>query len=203
MFRMVQICVGIFFAVSGVPAAAADFQARIVDQQGQPVPNAVVMLYPADFSIPARIDFDWQYQVAQKDQQFQPHVLIVPEGATVAFPNLDRVRHHVYSFSKPNDFEMKLYGREDKRGQKFDTPGAVAMGCNIHDEMRGFVRVVDTPFVAKSDKQGAVSVDNLPVGAARLVVWHPLLRATKNELHLELSLPANPKQISLKMRPRE
>ena len=84
--------------------------------------------------------------MAQENISFSPHVLIVPVGATVAFPNHDRVRHHVYSVSKPKKFDIKLYGRDETRTEAFDKPGVVALGCNIHDQMSGFIIVVDTPL---------------------------------------------------------
>ena len=91
------------------------------------------------------------------------------------------MRHHVYSFSTPKKFELKLYGREEARSVTFDRAGVVALGCNIHDSMSGFIIVVDTPYAAQTDAAGRVTFDAAP-GAAKLSLWHPSIRAANNML---------------------
>jgi hypothetical protein len=108
-------------------------------------------------------------------------MLIVPVGADVAFPNLDKVRHHVYSFSAGNKFEIKLYGHEENRTAKMSTVGVAAIGCNIHDQMVGFIRVVDTAYAAKTDANGVVTIQDVPSRRRQGQVWHPYMRAMKNE----------------------
>ncbi|WP_239805870.1 hypothetical protein [Croceicoccus hydrothermalis] len=126
--------------------------------------------------------------MAQKDLKFTPGTLIVAKGSVVAFPNLDRVRHSIYSFSRIARFEIDLYGREQTRAQKFDIAGAAALGCNIHDAMRGYVRVVETPFAAKTDANGLVQIAGIPTGSAVMTVWHPRLRGPANEMRASVSL---------------
>ena len=169
-------------------AAAADIQLLIRDQSGAPVRDAVVSL--AAPGRPAPVRPARTVQVEQKDIKFNPFVLVVPVGADVVFPNRDKVRHHVYSFSKPKKFELKLYGREEQRSVRFDKAGAVAIGCNIHDSMSGFVKVVDTPWAAKTDETGRAAIGGLPAGPLQLRVWHPRARAPGNELVQAIALPA-------------
>ncbi len=114
-------------------------------------------------------------------------MLIVPVGAEVSFPNLDKVRHHVYSFSGGNRFELKLYGREESRSVRLTAVGAAAIGCNIHDQMVGFIKVVDTAYAAKSDANGVAVVRDLPDGPVVARIWHPYLRAPKNEKTLAVT----------------
>ena len=85
------------------------------------------------------------YYLRQRQHQFHPFVLVVPVGANVSFPNFDPTRHHVYSFSPAKRFELKLFARDQSRSVRFDKPGVVALGCNIHDQMSAFIDVVDTP----------------------------------------------------------
>src|SRR3954466_16077258 len=92
----------------------------------KPRAGAVVIVKTATRP-PGAIRFPWAYKVAQQNVSFQPHVLIVPVGATVSFPNMDKVRHHVYSFSKPRKFDLKLYGQDETRSVVFDKPGLVAL----------------------------------------------------------------------------
>ncbi len=164
------------------PALAGDLVMTIRDGMGRPVPNAVVMIRPASGVPAGPIRFPWPYAAAQQDIQFQPFVLVVPVGAIVGFPNKDKVRHHVYSFSAGNKFELKLFGRDESRSVVFKAVGVAAIGCNIHDQMVGFIRVVDTPWAIKTGADGVATLRGVPAGAATVTVWHPYLRAPKSEL---------------------
>jgi plastocyanin len=180
-----------FFAIStlatSVSAATLDVVAR--DATGRPVADAVVTLAVAH--PPAGpIRFPWPYVVRQQNISFQPHVLIVPVGASVTFPNMDKVRHHVYSFSKPKKFELKLYGQEDARSVSFDKPGVIALGCNIHDQMSGYVVVVATPYAARTDANGHVSIANVPAGGGTLTLWSPVVRGPGNSLAQPVTIGA-------------
>ena len=170
-------------------ARAADLQVTLHTGKGQPIRDAVVTYAPQAGASVAGVRFEWPYRMAQQGLQFDPFVLVVPVGATVAFPNRDTVRHQVYSFSPAKSFELKLYGRDETRTVKFDRVGVIALGCNIHDSMVGFIKVVDTPFAAKTDAQGQVTLHGLPAGAGTLKVWHPYLKAAGNELSTALALP--------------
>ncbi len=180
-------------ALSATNAAAADVSVSVRTSGGQPVRDAVVTLQSAGDHGGA-IHFDWPYRMAQQNLQFDPFVLIVPVGAVVAFPNHDNVRHQVYSFSPAHPFELKLYGRDETRTVRFDKAGLVALGCNIHDSMVGFIKVVDTPYAAKTDASGAVVIHGVPDGAATLKVWHPYLKAPGNELSRDLQVSGQVRQ---------
>ena len=161
-------------------AMAAPVTSTVTGVDGRPLAGAVVEVASPRAPAPAT-GFVGPFAVAQQDIAFQPHVLIVPVGAAVSFPNRDKVRPHVYSFSAPKRFELKLYGRDETRAVVFDKPGVVALGCNIHDTMAGFVIVADTPYAAQTDARGRVTFD-VPAGPARVSVWHPSIRAPGNTL---------------------
>jgi hypothetical protein len=184
------ILVALAAIVAPVAAIAGDLNLTVRDTAGKPVRDAVISVYPASGLPAGPIRFPWPYVMAQQNIQFDPAVLVVPVGAEVAFPNRDKVRHHVYSFSPKNKFELKLYGREAAPNVPFRTVGAAAIGCNIHDQMVAFVRVVDTPYALKTDANGVASIRGLPGGAARVVVWHPSLKAAKNEMTVQAAIPA-------------
>jgi hypothetical protein len=129
--------------------------------------------------------------MAQRNIAFEPHVLIVPVGATVRFPNFDNVRHHVYSFSKAAKFDIKLFSRDETRSYTFTTAGAVAVGCNIHDQMSGFIRVVDTPYANKTSGGGFATLAKVPAGKARITVWHPRMKAKDQESSFDIDIPAS------------
>jgi len=109
----------------------------------------------------------------QIDQSFEPHVLGVPVGATVDFPNGDLVYHNVFSYSKPKKFDLGYYGKGKSKSVTFDKPGIVQVFCDIHSTMSAYVLVVDTPFVTQPDENGDYVISNVPNGNYTLKVWHP------------------------------
>ncbi|WP_203291560.1 hypothetical protein [Maricaulis parjimensis] len=165
------------FVLSG-PALSDDITVRVTDSAGEPVAHAVVSL-PGE--LPAQPQ-DVVYEMAQDHLQFDPFVLVVPRGAEVVFPNRDRVRHHVYSFARGNAFELELYGREQERTVVFDADGNVPIGCNIHDDMIAFIRVVDTPHAAVTNADGIAVIS---ATAGPVTVWHPYANAADNQVVLE------------------
>lgn len=172
---------------------AADLSVQLRTATGEPVADAVVTWRPAAGAAPVASRSG--YAMSQQNIRFEPGVLVVPVGATVQFPNKDKVRHHVYSFSKPKRFELKLYGRDESRTIVFDKPGVVAIGCNIHDVMSGHVVVVETPHVARSDPQGRTTLTGLPAGAGTLTVWHPRLKSAQSGVSQAVTLPAGVRQV--------
>lgn len=185
---MRHLVTGLLLAASAGAAQAGTVAVDVRDAAGNPVAGAVVTLSMPGVPAPQP---KGTYAVSQQNISFQPHVLIVPVGASVEFPNRDRVRHHVYSFSKPKRFDLKLYGREEQRSIVFDKPGVVALGCNIHDQMSGFVFVTPTRYAAISDARGHVSFAGVPSGRATLGVWHPSIKAPGNALAQPASIPAS------------
>ncbi|WP_247711887.1 methylamine utilization protein [Qipengyuania qiaonensis] len=173
-------------------ATSGPVRVQVVDERGVPVRDAVVELDAPTWR-GGRIAFPWRAAMAQREEQFVPGTLVIARGSTVAFPNLDKVRHSIYSFSKPARFEIDLYGRDQTRSHTFSVAGAVALGCNIHDTMRGYIRVVDTPFAGKTDANGYVTLIGAPSGAARLTVWHPRLRAPGGEMSKQITASGNHK----------
>jgi plastocyanin len=159
---------------AAVDADAVAVSATVSDLAGVPVPEAVVYALPASGKLPATAP-----RAAVMDQinkEFVPFVIPVQVGSSVTFPNKDNIRHHVYSFSPAKTFDLKLYSGKPASPVVFDKPGPVALGCNIHDWMVGFVYVVESPWFAKTAKTGGARFD-LPEGEYDLKVWHPWLRA--------------------------
>lgn len=188
---MLLVFVALAMATANV-SEAGDLMVSVRDTGGRPVRDAVVTVRP-DAGVPrGPIRFSWPLRIVQRDIQFQPYVLIAPVGATVSFPNLDRVRHHIYSFSRGNRFEIELFGQDQTRTHAFSTVGTAALGCNIHDQMLAYVRVVDTPWAGKTDATGDVTIAGVPAGPARLVVWHPRLNVRGNESAYTLTVGTGP-----------
>jgi plastocyanin len=185
---------------SAAPLAAAPLTVRVTDPSGKPVANAVVTLHPAAGA--ARpMPVGKAYTVSQKDLQFHPFVLVVPAGATVSFPNLDPTKHHVYSFSAAKRFELKLFAREQSRSVRFDKPGMVALGCNIHDAMSAFIVVADSAWTARTDAQGRVHFADAPTAAGTVSVWHPYLRAPGGTMSRAVGPKESNASFSVRLRP--
>lgn len=175
--RAAQVLVSMLsVALLATPAAAGSLTVRVVDSAGRPVSNAVVTLKPVAGAAP-RARVEPAYRVTQQDTKFHPFVSVVPAGATVAFPNFDPFRHHVYSFSAAKRFELKLFARDQTRSVTFDKPGIAAIGCNIHDSMSAYIFISDSVWTTLSPANGTVRFGNTPGGSFVLQVWHPFLRA--------------------------
>lgn len=185
-------------------AGPATLTVTVKQGNGMPVRDTVVMVYPKAGGASGAIRFGWKNEMAQSNIAFTPGTLIVPAGTEVRFPNLDKVRHSIYSFSKAAKVDIQLYGRDETRTHTFSVPGSVSLGCKIHDQMRGYIRVVDTPYAAKTDQNGQVKIAQLPGGAATVRVWHPALRTRTGEHEEAVTLAAGQtvaRSITVALRP--
>jgi len=158
--------------IAAASANALPWAVQVRDPAGHPLADAVVAV-EVDGQ-PVQAGPQASAQMAQRQRQFQPYVLVVQTGTAVSFPNFDTVRHHVYSFSDAKKFDIKLYAGTPARPEVFDKPGVATLGCNIHDRMSAHIVVVDTPIFAKSDASGLVTLD-LPPGDHVMRFWHPRL----------------------------
>lgn len=155
-------------------AVAGNVTVSVRDNKDRPVADAVVSLVPLDTAAAVTPPAE-PAVISQHNQEFEPFVTAVVAGTRVRFPNLDNIRHQVYSLSKTKPFEIPLYGGGAEFTVLFDRPGVVALGCNIHDWMSAYVVVVDTPHFRKTLADGLATLAGLPPGRYRLDVWHPRL----------------------------
>jgi plastocyanin len=111
-------------------------------------------------------------ELIQRDKSFQPHLLVVPVGTEVDFPNNDPFFHNVFSLFNGKRFDLGLYEAGATNSVRFDRAGVSFLFCNIHPEMSAVVVVVDTAYYAVSDKTGKVTIPNVPEGKYKLGVWY-------------------------------
>ena len=111
-------------------------------------------------------------RILQRNKQFEPHLLVVPVGTTVDFPNADPFFHNVFSMFDGKRFDLGLYEEGTTRSVDFSHPGVCFLFCNIHPEMSGVVVVVDSPYYAVTNRAGAFTIANVPPGRYTLSVWH-------------------------------
>ena len=158
--------------VGAARAQNAEIVAKVADPQGKPIADAVVVAVPAEGG--ARLPNKPRDNVVdQVDKQFVPKVQAVLVGTAVTFPNNDNVRHQVYSFSPAKRFELPLYAGVPAQPIVFDKPGVVVLGCNIHDWMVGYIYVSESPYFAKTGKDGRAVLSDLPPRTYVVRVWHP------------------------------
>jgi len=177
-----------FAALGGAAAARATIDVVVSDAAGRPLAGAAVFVESAAARAAARPLS--KAEIVQQNRQFVPMVSLVPVGTPVSFPNIDTVRHHVYSFSPIKRFEIKLYVGTPAQPVVFDQPGIAALGCNIHDSMAAWVLAVETPWYGLTDAQGRLRLAPVPAGAHRLRVWHPSLPPGTAAADQPVSVPA-------------
>ncbi len=155
------------------PSHAGAVQVDVLTASGQPLSDAVVSLQGEGGAgaPPAATEAIMD----QRDRQFDPRVLAVRTGTLVRFPNSDDIRHHVYSFSPAKRFELRLYHGTTAEPVRFDQAGKVALGCNIHDGMLGFIYVLNAQWFGVSGAEGQVTLTGIPAGDYQLQVQHPRL----------------------------
>jgi plastocyanin len=190
-----------FLALSGLIAAtavASPLELRLLDVVGKGIPAAVVVLRSMD---PARpVAKAVETHIDQVDRQFVPHVLIVPTGSKISFPNSDSVSHQVYSFSDAKKFAVPLYrGTQRPPSEKFDHAGVVTLGCNIHDSMRAYVYVVDAQYFGRTDAAGMWKVAEVQPGTYTVQIWHPRSRESRPVIEQQVVVTAADPHLTLRV----
>jgi hypothetical protein len=107
----------------------------------------------------------------QREREFLPHVLAIPVGSTVSFPNYDEIFHNVFSTGGAKAFDLGLYKGGQARDMTFDKEGIIRVGCNIHANMSGYIVVVAAPHYVLTDQGGNFRFASLAPGKYTLRAW--------------------------------
>jgi plastocyanin len=132
----------------------------------------LILLDGKEATVPASSKTQNLPQLLQRNKSFEPHVLIVPVGTMVEFPNQDPFFHNIFSLYDGRRFDLGLYEAGTKRAIRFDRSGVSFLFCNIHSEMSAVVLSVDTHYFALSDRSGNVVIRNVPDGRYQMNVWY-------------------------------
>jgi len=173
--------------LAAVAHRAADVRGHLTllekgSRSGDDVGTAVVWLEggPGDRRAPI------QAEISTAEKAFSPHVLVVPVGSTVAFPNHDPFNHNVFSLSEEQPFDLGLYGRGEARSIRLERAGIIRVYCNVHSQMSALLVVRDGPYFVQPSGDGSFLLPTVPPGHYILHAWHE--RAP--ELTRPLDVPA-------------
>lgn len=134
--------------------------------------NVAVWLNPIpQRPLPSSVTRSTHLRMLQKNKEFIPHMLVVPVGSSVEFPNLDPFYHNVFSLFNGKRFDLGLYEAGSTRTVHFDHEGVSYIFCNIHPGMGAVVIAVSTPYFAVSAPNGAVTLPDVPDGTYQMNVW--------------------------------
>ena len=156
---------------------AAEVTARLVTtkssalaHKGDKQPPAVIWLKPAEADTSLTV-MPGSYTLLQKNKMFTPHLLVVPVGSSVMFPNADPFFHNVFSLFDGKRFDLGLYEAGPTRTVVFSREGVSYIFCNIHSEMSAVVISLTTPLYSIADAQGKFYLKSVPDGTYDLHVW--------------------------------
>jgi len=169
-------------AIATLAAASAqelDVQAHIQLLQGKaqkPLTHGDVVLWLTPEPGVTRASMEppvtpGHFRMEQKDKSFHPHLLVVPLGSTVEFPNLDPFFHNVFSQFNGKRFDLGLYEAGSTRLVHFDHEGVSYIFCNIHSQMAAVIVTLRTPHFAVTTRSGAIELHNIPAGEYEMHVW--------------------------------
>ena len=178
MKRLLSLGVCAILTASGLSAASINGKVSFVTKRGQRpvVQETLIWLEPVAAARPAAGTPKKQpqppkFEMTTRGKMLMPHVLAVPTGSTIAFPNEDPISHNLFSLSIGNAFDLGLYRRGPGKSQKFDSPGIVNIYCNVHPNMSAVVHVMPNAYYAFADATGTYSID-APPGKYRMIAWN-------------------------------
>lgn len=162
----------VFCLASAAFGARVDGKVSFVTKRGQNpvVAETLVWLEPAPSARPPRRG-PGTFQMVTRGKMLLPHVMAIPTGSVVEFPNDDPISHNLFSLASNNAFDLGLYRRGAGKSHKFDTPGSVSVYCNVHPNMSAVIHVMSTPYYGFADATGAFHLD-VPAGKYHLLAWN-------------------------------
>ena len=161
-------------------------QVHVKNVNNNPLKNMVVYLEPLMGQVLSQQSKT--VEISQHSKSFIPYISVSQSTSKVNFVNKDDITHHIYSADSENKFSFKIRAGKTDSTAQFNHAAEIAMGCNIHDWMSGFLLVVDTPYFTKTDVQGLASFTLKELGKYRIVVWHPQMRSENNRMIIEKDL---------------
>jgi len=177
----------------------------VTNKQSQPITDVIVYLQPlSGQTLPLA---EQAITIGQKNKSFAPYLTVMQAGQTVLFANQDDITHHIYSADNLNKFAFKIRAGETKEKSAFTSElvtnkesdyksvnkaTEIAMGCNIHDWMSGYLLIVNTPYYNKTNTQGLATFSIASAGKYQAVIWHPQLNSKNNQMSMPITIEHQP-----------
>ena len=169
-FRAAALVAGLALGVTA--AQAGNIAVTASDRNKDALANVIISATPLDKPVPPRQPVPTLVSVVQDDRDFVPPVTVIRAGTRVSFPNRDPHDHHLKS-TGATEFEYKIHSKGTPEPLVFDKLGSTIVFCYLHDWMKAYVYVVDTPYFSKTERAGVALIENLPEGRYRVASWHP------------------------------
>jgi plastocyanin len=188
MKRLLLAAACVCIAAAGdLSAASVAGKVTFLTKRGQrPNPaETMVWLEPIDAKA-AKRPAAGTYQIVTRGKALLPHILPVPAGSTVSFPNQDPIAHNLFSISSANSFDLGFYRTGPGKSQKFDKPGIVNVYCNVHPNMSAVIHVMPSPYYVFADATGAYAIE-APPGKYRVVAWNEMSGTAESTIEVAAS----------------
>jgi plastocyanin len=183
MKRFLLAAVVCALSLTELDAAVVNGKVMFLTKRGQkPVVNETLVWLDPAARAPKRPGST--FTMTTRSKAFLPHVLAVPAGSTVTFPNEDPISHNLFSLTPGNTFDLGLYRKGPGKTQKFEAPGAVNVYCNVHPNMSAVVHVMATPYYGFTDANGDYSFD-VPAGKYRVTAWNEQSGSATSDIEVQ------------------
>lgn len=175
---------------AGLSAATVGGHVNFVTKRGQHpvVEETLVWLEPAARVAPRK---PMNFTMTTRGKTLLPHVLVIPVGSTVQFPNDDPISHNLFSLSSGNNFDLGLYRRGTGKSYTFKTPGVVNVYCNVHPTMSSVIYVMSSPYFVFTDAGGNFALPDIAPGSYTLVAWNEQGGMTQSKLDVPAAGKSN------------
>jgi plastocyanin len=196
---LVVVCV----AVSTVSASAAALSGHIsfVTKRGQnPVAEETLVWLEATSPARGAKKAPVTVQMTTRGKMLLPHVMAIPVGSSVSFPNQDPISHNIFSLTSGNQFDLGLYRTGAGKSHTFAVPGIVNVYCNVHPQMSAVIHVMATPYFAFANARGDFALTDVPAGKYDLVAWNEQGGTTRTAVDLAGTGTAAPVAVTLDSR---
>jgi plastocyanin len=193
MKRILLLVVGVSALITAeLNAAVVNGKVMFLTKRGQRpvIDETLVWLEPLSEKSPRRTGST--FTMTTRNKAFLPHIMAVPAGSTINFPNEDPIAHNLFSLTPGNTFDLGLYRRGVGKPKKFESPGVVNVYCNVHPNMSAVLHIMTTPYYGFADANGNYSFD-VPPGKYRMTAWNEQGGSVTNDIEVgHRGLPSAP-----------
>ena len=112
----------------------------------------------------------------QNGCMYSPHVFGVMVKQEIKILNSDPTLHNIHALPKATgnkEFNLGMPRQGMEFSKQFDTQEImVHVKCDVHPWMSAYIGVLDHPYYAVTDANGAFSIPDLPAGTYTIEAWH-------------------------------